>query len=141
MKISEAYPSKWLAACDCEDENLTLTIAEVDMEDMKSPGGATDRKMRFGFREDVKDMIVNKTNANTVAKIYGDDTDDWIGKRITIFATDVEYQGKVTRGIRVSSKAPTKAVKGGAGTPADPPKPATAAGIVENDDDDDQIPF
>ncbi len=51
-------------------------------------------------------MVCNKTNANTITKLYGDDTDAWIGKPITLCAREVEFQGEMVLAIRVSLKAP-----------------------------------
>ena len=38
-----------------------------------------------------KGLVLNKTNLNTIARLYGDDTDLWIGKPITLFATEVQF--------------------------------------------------
>ena len=59
-----------------------------------------------------KDWIVNKTNARSLAKMFGDDVDNWIGKTPTLWPKpDVEFNGEVKPAIRVLVKAAAKSVK------------------------------
>lgn len=119
MKLSEAFPSKHIAAGDLGDADAPVTIKAVKLESMGEGAEAKD-KLILSFHEMPKSMICNKTNAGTIAKIHGDDTDDWIGKRISLYATEVEYAGETMLGIRVRLRAP-----GGAGTA--PARATTAA--------------
>ena len=53
--------------------------------------------------------------------MYGDDTDMWIGKAITMYATEVEFGGKMVMGIRVRMQPPqTNPQQGFSGPPAGP---------------------
>jgi hypothetical protein len=36
------------------------------------------------FQGKQKGLVTNKTNANNIAALYGDDTDDWIGQKIML---------------------------------------------------------
>ena len=56
----------------------------------------------------------SKTNANTIMRAYGKETDGWIGKDIILFATKVDFRGESVPGIRV--KVPTQSKRP---TPAD----------------------
>jgi hypothetical protein len=80
-----------------------------------------------------KGLVLNKTNANNIAAVYGDDTDDWIGGGIQLFPTMVDYQGRSVEAIRVRV-APRKAAS------APQPKPM-AESRQTGDDLDDSIPF
>lgn len=102
-KINEMYPSKWLKANDCEDGDLVLTIDRIVQEEI---GPTRDRKWVLYFIEIDKGLVLNKTNTNTIAKLCGDDTDDWEGKKIILFATETDYQGQTVDAIRVRSKTP-----------------------------------
>jgi hypothetical protein len=145
MKLSEAYPSKWLAAEDAEDADLIVTIADVTQETMKSNGGKDERKLCLTFEEKgIKPMICNKTNAGTISKIYGDETDDWIGKKIAVYATEVQFGTEIMMGLRVRLKAPRSPVvkPAPAETPARPSRPVkgqTAPTVADEDDED--LPF
>jgi hypothetical protein len=51
-------------------------------------------------------MVLNKTNADTISRLHTPETDNWIGKRIALFATEVDFAGKQTLALRVRMKAP-----------------------------------
>jgi len=113
MNITEAFPSNYLKAHDC-DPDITLTIASVTVEEI-GQGADKSTKPIIKFQGVEKGLVCNKVNANTITKVLGTpDTDQWIGKRITLYSTEVEFGGEVTLGIRVRLKtsaaaAPTQA--------------------------------
>lgn len=124
MKMSEAFPSRYLKADDdIPEDGVVVTIKDVEVEKV-----GDDNKPVITFRGMEKRLVCNKTNAKVIAKIYGDDTDDWCGQKITLYATDVEFQGDVMRGIRVKSRKPTdKAASAAAATVAPRQTPAEKA--------------
>jgi hypothetical protein len=108
MNIQNAFPSKWLKSGDVEDGDLTLTIDRVEIEEIGS-GEQQDRKPVIYFRETDKGMVLNKTNADTISKLHTPETDNWIGKQITVFATEVDFAGKQTLALRVRLRTPKPA--------------------------------
>lgn len=103
MKMSEAFPSRYLKADDdIPEDGVILIVKDVDVEKV-----GDDNKPVMTFRGIEKRLVCNKTNAKVIAKLYGDDTDEWCGQKVTLYATDVEFQGDVMRGIRVKSRKPT----------------------------------
>lgn len=111
MKRSEVFPSKWLAAADLPEGDTVATIREVTMEVLKNQKTQRDEeKPCIHFEdEDLKPMIVNTTNWKQIEKATGcDDSDDWAGKKIILFATEVEAFGEMKEAIRVRSHAPTR---------------------------------
>ncbi len=104
-KTGDMYPSRYLKASDCEDGDITLTIKEIRQERIGQGRDADDKWILF-FEEEEKGLVLNKTNTNTIAKLYGDDTDDWDGKQVTLFSTEVSFQGDMVEAIRVRSKPP-----------------------------------
>ena len=118
MKLNEAFPSNFLKAADLNGQSVTVTIDNVTSEEL-GQGRDKEQKLCIAFRGKEKKLICNKTNAGTIAKIYGDDTDAWIGQRITIAPREVEFQGAMVWAIRVSLAKP--------GTPAPAPTTARAA--------------
>ena len=97
MKISEAYPSKYLRTTDLAGKPCVLTITGCDMQ---TYGDGTTAPV-IGFRGTEKMLGLNKTNAGTIAALYGDETEDWVGKPIEVFPTETDYQGKRMPCIRV----------------------------------------
>jgi hypothetical protein len=108
MNINNAFPSKWLKSGDVEDGDLTLTVKSVSLEEVGS-GEQAEQKPIIYFHETEKGMVLNKTNVDTIARLYTPETDAWIGKTITIFATEVDFAGKQTLALRVRMKAPKPA--------------------------------
>ena len=109
MKVSAAFPSKYLKADDLEDRDWTVTIKNVVIEDI-GQGEQKQEKMIIYFSELDKGLVANKTNATVIEKLYGDETDGWKGKAITLWPNhDVEFKGEIVSAIRVRSKAPKSA--------------------------------
>jgi len=108
MKMSEMYPSRFLKAEDfAEDERKTFTIKSVDLEELGQ--GKKETKPVVSFRDSEKGLVLNKTNGAVVAEMYGDDTDEWTGKKITLITLEVDSFGDVVRAIRISKTKPVAA--------------------------------
>lgn len=96
MKLSEAFPSNYLKSEDLQDRDVLVVIAGANQEMVGS-----ERKLMLTFQGKKKSMICNKTNAGRIAFMYGDETDNWIGKEIVLTSEFVEYQGKTVKGLRI----------------------------------------
>lgn len=101
MKVSNAFPGKYLKAADLEGRTVRAVIERVELEDV-----GDDHKPVLYFRGKEKGLVANKTNANTIAEIYGDEMNDWIGQPIEIFPSTTDYQGKRVPCLRVSVPRP-----------------------------------
>ena len=101
MQINEAFPSKYLKASDLQGRNVTVKMDRVEFEVISN-----DKKLILYFQGKQKGMVLNKTNANNISKIYGTDTDAWAGQEIVLFEAMVDFQGETVPAIRV--KAPVK---------------------------------
>jgi len=100
MDINQAFPSKYLKAEDLQGKRHTVQMNYVEVEKL----GDDDRPVLY-FVGKKKGLPMNKTNAETVASAYGWETDAWAGKYIDIFPADVEFKGKMTKGIRLALPA------------------------------------
>ena len=99
MRISQAFPSKYLKAADLDGREVTIKMKEVAIEDL-----GDDKRPVLYFIGTDKALVLNKTNANVISDLYGDDTDDWHGKEITLVEREVDYAGKSVPAIRVLTK-------------------------------------
>lgn len=104
--IDEIYPSKYLKATDIDGSDLVVTISKADVEVM-GLGDRADQKIVLYFQETDKGLPLNKTNAIAVGQLYGRDIENWVGKRVALFPTEVSFQGKQYPSIRVRMKPPT----------------------------------
>ena len=129
--LNDMFPSKWLSAADLGDEDLDVTIRKVSQEEITK----TEDKWVVWYEEVEKGMVLNKTNTKTISQLLGLDTDDWYGKRITLFATEVDFQGETVLAIRVRKRAPK--------APASAKKGKQAVSAMAQDDagDEQDIPF
>ena len=96
MRMSEEFPSKYLKADDLMGREVRVTIARVEREKM-----GDDFKPVVYFNDKKKGVVLNKTNAFTIANAYGDESTDWFGNDIILFSVMTEYGGKTTPAIRV----------------------------------------
>jgi hypothetical protein len=96
MNINAAFPSAYLKAADLNGQRVTVTMSHVKEEKI-----GEDKRPVLYFQGKEKGIVLNKTNANSIASAYGFDTEDWTGQRIEIFPMDVEFQGKMVEAIRV----------------------------------------
>jgi hypothetical protein len=104
MKISEFFGSDYLKASDLRQE-ATVTIVTVEREEFDN-SGRKDFKPVISFKGTDKQLVLNRTNFQTIADLHGQDTDDWINKPITIFPTQVDFRGKQVMAIRVKIQQP-----------------------------------
>lgn len=101
VNINNVFPSKYLSAEDIAGQEYTVTIRNVAMEQFDDG----ESKAIVHFNELPKGLTLNKTNAKTIASMYGPETDSWNGQKVTVFTIWTEYQGKQTQGIRVRPPA------------------------------------
>jgi hypothetical protein len=115
MKFGEMFPSNYLTQDDFPAPR-TLVMAKVTMEEVKCAGGKA-RKPVLHFQGGGKPMVLNKTNALAIAKVYGRQPEAWAGKSIQVYAdATVKIKVEMVGGIRVRVVATN-------GTPRKAPKP------------------
>lgn len=136
MNINDAFPSKWLKAADLKGGQPTVTVADVRYEDIGDDGN----KPVIYFDGKEKGVVLNKTNATNIAQAYGEDTDAWRGKKVILFTTWVDFNGKSVEAIRIR---PAPQFTSGLPDREAAPKQDEAAGPREFApvDDDSEIPF
>lgn len=134
MKISSAFPSKYLRAADLDGRQVTVEISRVDMEDVAT---GEEPKPVLYFSGKSKGVVMNKTNANTLAMAYGDESDEWAGQPVVLFSAHVDFQGRSVEAIRM--KVPPRRPAGKAAVTSGRPTPPPAAPAPL--DHEDSIPF
>src|ERR1019366_6114933 len=113
------YDSAWIYAHDLAGKDVTVTIKSVTATKLRSldKDKPEQKKPVLYFAESRENpprgLILCKTNSRLIAAIYGNDTDAWLGKRITLFPARVEAFGQTVDAIRVRPTAPAKAAKVG----------------------------
>jgi hypothetical protein len=138
------FPKEYLCAADLRGKDVTLTISRLVQENLRTDKGDEPRwilcfaEMEERHRRDKKSinkrLVINKTNAKVVAKLHGNETDEWVGKKIAMFATTCQAFGETVDCIRIRPTAPK-----GARRRAPEPEPEQLApdGIGSDDDSAD----
>jgi len=87
----------YLGHMDLEGKDFTLTITKVDvLQELTMQGGVKKRATIISFKEAQKKFILSaKINSSMIAKIHGDYSEDWPGKKITLHTG--EYYDKMEK--------------------------------------------
>lgn len=107
------FPQDYLGSHNLKpEEELVVKIIKVGKEDVpraKKRKGEADKENLpiLYFEGKMPKMVLNKTNAKTIGKLYTPYTDKWIGKYIQIFAAKVDAFGeKGVDALRVRDSVP-----------------------------------
>lgn len=89
-------------------EELVVSIVELKDEEVTGADGKTE-VLPVLYLKGQKPMILNKTNAKTIAKVCGSEyVEDWPGNKIQIYSTPVKAFGQTTQALRVRPTSPKK---------------------------------
>ena len=111
MLVSSMYPSPYLKATDLVESDHpepVLQISDCTMEEMPAfEGKEPETRPVIGFTNSNKKLVLNRTNANMIAFLHGEETDGWQGKLIQLHTPPVEFRGNSRPGIRVKDTVPS----------------------------------
>lgn len=140
-KISEVYSGAYVTAAELTPgRRITAVVAGAEVT-VVGQGDAASQKVVLSLKNRAgvqwpRQLVCNKSNATLLAAAFGDETREWPGHTLEIWAEPVMYQGKLVPGIKVMplpSQGPTIAPSRGSDIPADTSNLAA--------DLDDEIPF
>lgn len=103
---TELFP--YIEGGQLNGKQFELTIKSVSEDELPNHKGLMEKKYVVHFKETEKGLVLNKTNAKTIINLYGRETNDWAGKRVTLYAEKVKAFGEMHNAVRV--KAPVAAV-------------------------------
>lgn len=83
--FDQLYAGRFLKAGELLGKKVTLTITDVDLEDLQGDDGATKAKAIISFEQTEKKLVACKTNGLCIREMFGKELANWVGKRITIF--------------------------------------------------------
>ena len=88
VKISEAFPSKYVRAAEIaalRDQSVEVVMDRVEMEVVGSGADDGMPKPVLYFTGKAKGLVLNKINAAAIVAIYGDDTTAWKGQPLLLY--------------------------------------------------------
>lgn len=109
------YDSNYLYSFDLKGRDVTVTIRETKVAKVTNAQKKEQKKPIVFFKEskDARGLVLCKTNGKTIAAMYGNDTDGWAGKKITLFAAMVDAFGQTVEAIRIRPTIPKATTKAG----------------------------
>ena len=78
------YPGRFLKAGLFEGKQVTLTIKDVDLNELEGEDGKK-LKAIVSFQETEMQLVTCKTNGLSIKAMFGNNLGDWVGKRVTLF--------------------------------------------------------
>lgn len=102
-----AFPSDFLSAVEFKGKDVTLTISAVTKEQVQMTDGSKKAKMVLRFEKTAKKLIANRTNADSIAQLYGTEASGWVNKRVTFYPTRCLAFGEMVDCVRVREKKPS----------------------------------
>lgn len=139
-----AFPSEYIGACHLQGKDVTLTISrairpELEMVKTSASGKvkrSKEKRLVLLFSElerrpdgEPRSLLLNKTNARTIAALHGKAPKAWAGKRITLFAEEVDAWGQRKEAVRIRPRVPDAVGRGQrARSDAQPPAQPSLAG-------------
>jgi len=83
--FDQLYPGRFLKASELLGKKVTLTITDVDLEELQGEDGTKKAKAIVSFKETEKKLVACKTTGTQIREMFGRELSAWIGKRVTIF--------------------------------------------------------
>ena len=102
------FPTDYLSAVEFQGKDVTLEIAGVKREELKTQDGGSETKPILTFTSTKKKLVLNVTNASTIAELHGVEAESWVGKSVTFYPTTTSCFGDRVDCIRVRDKVPAK---------------------------------
>ena len=82
--FDELWPGKYLKSGEFKGKAVTLTLKSIEREMLPNGSGDEEGAVVASFEETQKLWVVNKTCGVALRAMFGDDSGEWIGKRITL---------------------------------------------------------
>lgn len=109
----------YLYAFDLKGKDQVVTIDRVSAGKLKN-GKKESKKPLCYFAGIKRPLALNATNCKTIANLFGNETDQWRGKRITIYPTETTFGSETVECIRVRPRQPAANAEAGQIAPEPP---------------------
>lgn len=104
------FPSNHICAADLRGSDVTVLVDRLEHQELRVEGGRKETKLVLFMRTPKgtplgKSFVLNKTNAKTIAGLYGPVVEAWKGKAITVYPTTCKLGRETVECIRVRQRA------------------------------------
>jgi hypothetical protein len=98
---SELYPNRFLKSDLLKGKKVTLTIRDIDVEELTGENNKKEPKVVMKFVERPLELVVPKTNGYCLKRMFSNNPHDWIGKRIVLFPSTTKFGRETVDCIRI----------------------------------------
>ena len=104
------FPSKYLSSADLKEKDVTVLVDRVEKDVLKVAGGKSEPKLVLHMRAPSgkalgKMLVLNKTNATTIAGLHGPKVELWKGRPVTLYPTTCKFGPATVDCVRVRARA------------------------------------
>jgi hypothetical protein len=85
----QLYPGRFMKAGEFQGKKPTLTITAVKLDELEGTKGKQVKGI-ISFKETDKALALNRTNGICIKAMHGKKVQEWVGKRITLYAAPYE---------------------------------------------------
>jgi len=86
LSFDQLYPGTYIKSGEFDGKSPTLTIKAVTREMLSNGSGGEEGAVIVAFAETEKQWVMNKTCAVCLRAMWGDDSGEWAGHRLTLHA-------------------------------------------------------
>ena len=130
--VRKFFDKDYLYAYDLDGRDVTVTIERVQQGELVNQGKKSKKPVVY-FKGSKKGLALNITNVRTIGAMYGFKSEDWIGKRVTLYPTVTQFGPDTKECIRIHPTKPGASVKDS--KPIDPPAEREPGDDVEDKGD------
>ena len=105
MNVNDIYGGNFVKAEHLHGQDATVQVSAVTVEEV-GDDGEKKKQVVLAFAGMDKRLGCNATNATTIAAMYGDEIEAWIGQSVTLFPTTCQFGAKTVACIRVRPMPP-----------------------------------
>lgn len=95
------YPGRFLKADMFKGNKVTLTIKNIDIEELTGENNKKAPKVVVSFVERPLEYVMPQTCGFCIKRMFGNNPHDWIGKRVTWFPSTCSFGRETVDCIRV----------------------------------------
>src|SRR3990172_4752880 len=92
LDYDQLFPGRFLKAGLFVGKDVLLTIAKVRLEDLPEEKGGSRARGILGFQETKLELVLNRTNGECLKAMFGRDTGEWVGKRVTFYPAKIDSE-------------------------------------------------
>lgn len=103
MNANTLMPKELISGADVHDAKGRSISLNATIAGLKQIEVGQDKELRWAltFRGTERKLTLNVTNKDKLVKLFGAETDDWIGKKVALYGAEATFGGKTTQAVRI----------------------------------------